>query len=864
VDREIRAHLALRAKELEQQGWSADDAVREAERLFGDRQSISDACRRITERHDRAVRRAKMWEAAWQDIKYAVRTLARSPGFTLASVLTLALGIGANAAIFSVTYGVLLRPLPYEEPDALVQISETTNRGTPMAAAWANFLDWHEESRGFEALAAYGSFNTTVLGGDRPLSARLANVSRDFWTVFRVVPAVGRLTTPEDHEVDAPPTVVIAHSLWQNEFAGRPVDEITLELNGVRAQVIGVVPGGFDFPSGSEIWGTAEPNGNTSRTSHNWRVVARLDPGTPIDVAEQDIDALTRVIVQREPDADPDFLAAGASVETLRERMVGRSRTPLFLLLGAAGMVLLVACTNLASTLLARGTNRAREIAVRSSLGAGRSRVVRQLLTESLVLAALGAVAGLLVAAGVTRALHTLSPASLPRVDAIAVDGPVLAFAAGVSIVAAVLFGLFPALRLTSSGSAQALRQGGRGGSVGHRGPVWKVLVGTEVALALVLLTGSGLLVRSFQELLSEDLGFHAADVATVATSLSRIRYESEYDHARWYTELITELEAQPSVRSVGIMHHLPAGGSLPNYRLELDGDLSKHAVAGYVVASSGGFEALDIPLLRGRHFGVQDGPDDAHVAIVSQSFAEQTWPGEDPIGKQVTGGGMDNFWEDRIFAEVVGVVGDVRVRDVATEPYPTIYFPYTQRPFRVQYGTQVVIEAANGEPGTVAGVVRSTIERLDSDVPIEIVSQQQIVDDAMAARRFMMLLLGGFSIVGLLLAGVGIYGVVSYSVARRTREMGIRVALGAEPASVSRMVMRSSMQLVAGGVVVGLVGSLAASRLLGSMLYDVAPTDPITLVGVTVTLVVTALLASWIPARAGTKTDPMVTMRAE
>jgi putative ABC transport system permease protein len=864
VEREIRAHLAFRAEELEQAGWPPDEARREAERLFGDRVAISEECRQLTRRHDRAVRRTKMWGSVWQDLRHTVRGLVRSPGFTLSAVVTLAVGIGANTAIFSVVHGVLMKPLPYDDPEALVQIRETTNRGGTMRVAWANFLDWHEESRSFQALAAYGVGTTTVLGGDRPLSIPVANVSTDFWSVFRVVPVAGRLTTPEDHVEGAEPVLVVGQSLWENELGGLPLDRIVLEVRGVRARVVGVVPDGFDFPGGAEAWATAEPLGNTSRTSHNWSVAGRLEAGTPIEAAGEEIDALTKVIVLREPDADPDFLATGASVVGLRERLVGSSRTPLTLLFGAAALVLLVACTNLASTLLARGTTRARELRIRTSLGAGRWRVVRQLVTESLVLALLGGSVGLALAVGLTRILRALGPESLPRVEEIGVNASVLAFAFGAAVASTLVFGLLPALQLTSSSSGARPGSGGRGNSVDHRGPVWKVLVGTEVALALMLLTGSGLLVRSFQRLLSEDLGFEAADVATMPVALSRLKYESEHDHARLYTRLIEELEADPAIRSAGLLSTLPASGSLPNYRLELDGDLSKHTIGGYVVVSAGAFEALDIPLLRGRHFDRRDGPDDAHVAIVSESFAEQTWPGEDPIGKQVTGGGMDNFWEDRRFAEVVGVVGDVRVRDLAEEPYPTIYFPYTQRPFRIQYGAQVVAEAESGDTGAAAAALLGTVQRIDPEVPLRVVLQQTVVDDALASRRFVMLLLGGFSFVGLLLAGVGIYGVVAYSVARRTREMGIRVALGADPASVGRMVIRSAMQLVMGGIVVGVAGALAASRLLRSLLYEVEPGDPLTLVGVTALLVGTALLASWFPARAGTRTDPMVTMRAE
>jgi predicted permease len=864
VDREIRAHLALHAEELERDGWGAEEAAVEAERVFGDRSAISDECRRVTESHDRSVRRTKMWGTVKYDVRYAVRTLLRSPGFTIAAVLTLAMGIGANAAIFSVVHSVLLKPLPYADPEALVQVRETNNRGGSMAVAWPNFVDWREESRAFQGLVAYGVGSTTVLGADRPLSVSVASVSADFWSVFRVVPIAGRLTTAEDHGVDSPPTFVVGEAFWQRELAGAPLDQIVLEVRGVRAPVVGVVPAGFDFPSGAEVWGPAEPSGNTSRTSHNWRVVGRLEAGTSLAVAEQEIDALTKVVFQREPDADPDFIAVGASLISLRQRLVGSTRTPLLLLFGAAGLVLLVACTNVASTLLARGMGRARELSIRASLGADRARIVRQLITESLVLAVLGGGAGIAMALGVTRVLRALSPAGLPRVDEIGVDPLVLGFAAMMALASTLIFGLVPALRLTRPDANGGLRSASRGNSLDHRGAIWKVLVGTEVAVALVLLTGSGLLVRSFQQLIDEDLGFDAYDVAAVPVALSQLKYESEYDHARLYARLIEELEAEPGIRSAGVLSTLPVSGSLPNYRLELDGDVSKVTVGGYVVASAGAFEALDIPLLAGRLFDERDGPDAAHVAIVSESFASQTWPGESPIGHQVTGGGMDNFWEERRFAEVVGVVGDVRIRDVAQEAYPTLYFPYSQRPFRIQFGAQVVAEAEVGRGADITGPLRETVQRVDSDIPIEVTTQQEVVDDALASRRFMMLLLGGFSLVGLLLAGVGIYGVVAYSVARRTREMGIRVALGADPGSVGRMVIHASMRLVAGGVVVGIGGAILTSRLLQSFLYGVSPGDPVTLIGVTAVLVGTALLASWLPARAGTRTDPMVTMRAE
>lgn len=863
VEREVRAHLALRSEELERSGWSAADARVEAERLFGDRDAIEHECRKITESRDRAVRRWEMWQGMMQDVSYALRNLRRSPGFALTSLLTLAMGIGANAAIFSVTYSVLLRPLPYESPDQLVDFLETGNRGGQMSVAWMNYVDWQREARSFDGLAAYTVGRSTVIGADRPLRTSVASVSNDFWRVFRLSPAAGRVLTVDEHTPDGAARIVVGHSLWQNELNGAPLEDIVLEVSGRRAQVVGVAPPEFDFPSGAEVWAAAEPHGNTSRTSHNWRVVGRLNGTTTVDAAEQELDALTRRIVQQEPDADPDFLAVGATATPLRETLVGASRTPLLLLFGAAGLVLLVACTNLASTLLARGTSRARELAIRSSLGAGRARVVRQLLTESLVLALAGGAAGVGVAVLVTRILRSVGPATLPRLDELAVDLRVLLFATAVAAISTLLFGLYPALRLTR-GDAEAALSGGRGNSLGHRGPVWRVLVGTEVALALVLLVGSGLMVRSVQSLLDQETGFDGSDVATTELALSRLKYEAPRDHAQWYEELLTELNATPGIRSAGVLSEIPGGGSLPNGRVELDGDVSKTTVAGYVVASPEAFEALDIPLLRGRVFGPQDGPDDAHVAVVSQGFAEATWPGEDPIGKQVTSGGMDDFWEERIFATVVGVVGDVRMRHVATEPYPTIYWGYRQRPFRLQFGAEVVAEAEAGNTSSIIGAVRSTVERLDSDVPVTVVPHQTVIDRGLASQRFLTMLLGAFSVIGLLLAAVGIYGVVAYSVARRRREMGIRVALGAQPSSVGAMVVRSSMRLVSGGIVVGLVGAVFGARILESQLYEVEPGDPVTLVGVTAVLLGTALLASWLPARAGTRTDPMITMRAE
>ncbi len=627
----------------------------------------------------------------------------------------------------------------------------------------------------------------------------------------------------------------------------------------------GVVPDGSVYPRDGQMWTPAEPqNQSDSRSSHNWRVVGRLAPGAGLERARDEIDAITKRVVAQATDEDPEYLATGAATVPLADQMLGDVRGPLFLLLGAAALVLLVACTNLASTLLARGAVRARELAVRASLGARRGRIVTQLLTESLLLAGLGSAAGVGLAALVVRGIRAAAPSFLPRVDEVGIDGTVLLFTAGIAVITALLFGLLPARRLSGTSAGEALRSGSRGNADVTRGGIWRFLVGTEVALALVLLAGSALLVRSFRSVMAEDAGFDASDVDVIPMSLSQIKYATAEDDALFYDGFLAELKALPGVSAAGVMSTVPVDGGLPNGRMELDGNLEKHADGGYVVASAGAFEALDIPLLEGRLFAATDGPDDPHVAIVSEAFAKRYWPGESAVGKSLTGGGMDNFYDRRIFARVVGVVGDVRHQGLARETYPTAYFPYTQRPFRLRYSAAVVVEASNGDAAGLTAALRDRLRVADPDVPVRISTLSSVVRASVGERRFVMLVLGGFSLTALILAGVGIFGVVSYSVARRTREMGIRMALGADPGGVLRLVMSAAMGMVVLGLVVGVAGALVLTRVMRSLLYEVSPTDPLALVVATLLLAGAALVASWLPARAGTRVDPMITMRSE
>ena len=866
VDRELRSHVELRAEELEQEGWEPAAAMEEARRLFGDRESVARACRAIAIRQKRAVGRGRIMDAIIQDVRFAVRTLFKSPGFALVALVTLALGIGANTAVFSVVNGVLLRPLPYDEPEDLVWIQEVSNRGGTMSVAWPNYVDWREQSTSFAALAAVNDFTATVLGGDEPVRVSGVMVGEDYWKLFPARPVQGRLTVAADHVPGAAPVVVVSRSFWLNQLGGRPLESQSLEILGVRVQVVGVVPDGAGYPDQSGFWTPAEPlNNSPSRTAHNWSVIGRLAPGASLARAREEIDVITKRVTAL-PDEDADFLAVGAATVPLVEEVVGDLRRPLYLLLGAAALVLLVACTNLASTLLARGAARARELAVRASLGAERARIARQLLTESLLLSLMGGAGGVGLAYLVVLGIRRSAPSFLPRLGEVGLSPMVLGFTGAAAVLTALLFGLVPALRLTRVDAGEALRSGSRGNAMDARGGVWRLLVGIEVALALLLLVGSGLLVRSFQALLNEDLGFDYADVEVLSVSLSNGKYPEPADHRRFYDELLGRVSAVPGVGAVGLINTVPIQNSLANGRMELDGDLEKQAIGAYVVVSGGAFEALDIPVLEGRVFDGRDGPDDEMVAVVSRSFADEFWPGEDPLGKQVTGGGMDNFYATRAetFARVVGVVGDIRHRDVGREAYPTVYFPYTQRPFRTQYGASLVVEAATGDPNALVPALRDVLHAADPDVPIRTTALGSAVRSSLGERRFLMFVMGGFSVLALVLATVGIFGVVSYSVGRRTREIGIRVALGAAPESVVRMVVWAAMTMVTGGLLVGLVAALVLTRAMRSFLYEVSPTDPTTVGTALAALFGAALLASWLPARSGTRVDPMLTMKSE
>ncbi|MGD2070420.1 MAG: ABC transporter permease [Gemmatimonadota bacterium] len=866
VRRELEAHLALRTEELVGQGWSEAEAREEARRLFGDAERIRRECESETRSRDRAVKRAMGWEAGMQDVRYAIRSLVRSPGFALVAVVTLALGIGANSAIFSVLHGVLLKPLPYPDPGRLVWIDEAHDGpgGRPGPVPWPNFRDWRERSDLFDAMTAFGGGSFAVLGGAEPVRTNVALVSEEFWRVLRPEVAMGRFTTPEEHVEGATPSIVVSERFWRQELGADPdVLGRTLEVAGWPAVVVGVVGTGFHFPGDTDIWVPLEVNPQgTSRTAHNNRVVGRLEDGVRPTTADSELDRISLRMVQGLPQDDYDI--TGAIVTPLREQIAGDTPRALYLLMGAAVLLLLVASTNLASTLLARGVGRSRELAVRSSLGAGRGRLLRLLLTESGVLSVVGAAVGLALAAGLVHVIRTFGALYIPRIDEIGIHPTVVAFTIGVGVLTTLLCGLVPAVRLSGRDISTELRTGSRG-NAGARSTLWRTLVGAEVALALVLLVGGGLLVRSFAEILEVDPGFDADGVLSVGMALSSQRYPDLQDYADFYRRLVDELERDPEIEAAAVTSVVPLQGSLATGMVHTDHDPDEMKPAGaYVAVSPDYFETLGIEILRGRVFTDADDASAPHVVVVSEALGQRLWPGEDPIGKVMTGGGMDNYWSERKWAEVVGVVRDVKYRNLTGDVDPAYYFPVYQRPYRTRFGFVTLTRTRSGEAGTAAPIVRETMDRLDPDVPLVVRSMEERTTRSLADRRFVLMVLGGFALTALLLAAVGIYGVVSYLVASRTREMGIRMALGETPASVRSRVVLRAIGMVAGGVLAGGVVALLVGRVVRSFLFGVEPTDPVTLASVVGILALTAVGAAWIPALRATRVDPLHAMRTE
>jgi len=807
-------------------------------------------------------------EALFKDIRFGIRSLLKRPGLTSIAVLTLALGIGANTAIFSVVNAVLLRPLPFKNPDRLVWVQETSLKQEVkgMSVSPPTFIDWQAQQQSFDELAAYSEENFILTGQGEPERIQAAAVSSSYLSMLAAAPAAGRFFATEEDRVGGQPVVVLSHRLWRTRFnADSNIVGKAITLDGKSYEVIGVAPRDFTAPSnqsapnGVALWLPLLPrikDALTVRGAHYLMVVGRLKLNRTTAQAETDLNAIAQRIAQ----SDASYKGYGARVISLHQEITGDVRQALLILFAAVGFLLLIACANVANLLLAQATTRQREVAVRLALGASRIRLIRQLLTESLTLSAVGGALGLLLALWGTELLGRLSASNLPRADEIGINARVILFSLLVSVGTALIFGLAPALQATKTDLTNALKEGGASVTAGlHQHRLRSLLVIVEIALTCVLLIGAGLMVNSFVRLLRVDPGFSPASVTAFTISLPRSKYAEKNQQVAFFQALAERIAALPGVRAVGTINNLPTRQSMTS-PVEIEGkpainsDQPKHVQ--YAKVQGDYFRAMSIPLLRGRLFTERDNGQAPPVMIINQALARQYFSGEDPIGKK-----MKTMFQGRGMREIIGVVGDVHHSGPLKDAPPQVYEPYPDNPTS---SVSVIVLAETPRP-TLVAAVRSAVQAVDKDQPIDrIAPMSELLADSIAQPRFYTLLLTIFAAMASALAAVGIYGVMSYAVTQRTHEIGIRMALGARAADVLRLVVRNGMLLALTGVAIGLVGAFALTRLMTSLLFGVTPTDATTFVAVSVLLIVVALLACYIPARRATKVDPLVALRYE
>jgi putative ABC transport system permease protein len=799
-----------------------------------------------------------------KDIRYGIRSLVRNPAFTAIAIITLSLGIGANTAIFSVVNAVLLRPLPFADAERIVWLWDTIPHLGYAPTSLPEFLDWKEQNRSFEQLAAFQSGNVFLDTGDGTEDVPVGVVTPQMFSLFGVHPILGRTFTDEETLPGRFRVAVLSHSLWQTRFGSDAnISGRTIQLNGRAYTIIGVMPAGFSFPERATLWRPLPIDPSAlDRGPHYLNVVGRLKPDVTLAQAQAEMSALAARISQEHPEKTAGH---GMKIVSLADVVVGDIGLALYVFLGAVGFVLLIACANLANLMLARIGGREREIAVRTALGASRLQIVRQLLTESLLLAVAGGAAGLLLAIWAVSWLVSLSPDTIPRVHEISVDPRVAGFTFLISMAAGVLFGVVPALQASKTDLTDGLKESGRTTPGVRKQRLRSALVVSEVALSLVLLVGAGLLIRSFAKLNQVDPGFNPEQVLTMGVSLLPNKYPEDQQVAAFYSQVLERSATVPGVISVSATTGLPVSGTDTTDFFAIEGQppiaKEERPLCEYWVVTPRYFQSMGIPLLAGRDFSETDTKQSPNVVVINDEFRRRHFGSENPLGHrlQLQGQERDPFL-------IVGVVGDTRNHGLEEQPRAAAYVPFLQDPLSKDLARSLTIVArTKSDPGAVAGSLRAVVTSMDKSVPVYAVKPMtEYLRDSLSRRRFSMVLLSTFSGVALVLAALGIYGVISYGVIQRTHEMGIRMALGAQRRDVLKLVLRQAMIVVLVGVGIGLLGSWALTRLMKSLLFNVSVTDPLTFAGIAVLMILIALLACVIPAMRATKVDPLVALRHE
>ncbi len=854
---EMRSYVELLTQRNMKQGMNKEDAQRAALVKVGGVEQVKERVRE--------GRAGFAIETLFSDVRYALRSLLKRPGFTLTAVVALGLGIGANTAIFSVINGVLLRSLQYANPDRLVMVWErfAQNPDHQNVVAPANFLDWQKRSRSFDKIAAVWDARLNFTGSGDPIEVPAQLVSAGFFPALGVQPVIGRWLTEDEDRPGATLVAVLSHRLWQERFGGNPAvvgQQVT--ISGRSYTITGVMPPGFHFLNDQvQVWKplALDPAVDQRKTSGRFlRCVARLAPGVTLEQAQAELNVIARQLEQQYPTYNTGW---SVSLVPIREQIVGDIRPILLVLLGAVAFVLLIACANVANLLLARAASRQRELALRAALGASRMRLIRQLLTESVLLALCGGIAGIALAYWGVELLIAFGPDSIPRLHEIGIDLRVLIFTFTISLLTGIAFGLVPAMQSSRADVNEALKEGSRG-STGTRSRLRSAFVVAEVSLALVLLVGAGLMIRSFMRLHSVKTGFESDRVLTMRVQLPGAKYREDQQRVAFFKQAQERIATLPGVKAIGAINFLPLTGLASSTSFTIAGQPA--AAPGQEpgtevrVISGAYFAAMGIPLVKGRTFDEHDGPG-SRVLVVNETFARRFFPNEDAVGKRV----VINWAPvgEPPVDEIIGVVGDIRETALERDPNPAIYWPLTREPY--PFMTLIVRSAI--DPMQLAASIQKEIRAIDPDQPVaDVRTLDAVVAKSIARPRFDTLLLGVFAAVALVLASVGLYGVMNYSAAQRTHEIGIRMALGASRSDIMRLVLGNGMLLTLIGVAIGVLASIALTRVMQSLLFGVNATDLVTFTAVSLVLAAVALLATYIPARKATRVDPTVALRYE